>query len=117
MECAFLLSLSKTTRRNLYTGSVDLCVFQNSALLQSGSQTNQKTKRFNPKLFLAEPSEFLEKNHAEFCQDSKKLFQSDENSREIPTAKPRDTFHLSSASLRPYFCDDSLQVLISNKYP
>lgn len=42
-------------------------------------QTNQKTK-----LFLAEPSEFLEKNHAEFFQDFKKLiilFQ--ENSRDF----------------------------------
>jgi hypothetical protein len=29
----------------------------------------QKTKRLNPKLFLAEPSEFLEKNHAAFLRD------------------------------------------------
>lgn len=71
------------------------------------SNQSKKTKRFNPKLFLAEPSEFLEKNHAEFFQDLKILFQSDENYREIPTTKPRDTFHLSSASLRPYFCDYS----------
>ncbi|KAI3702136.1 hypothetical protein L6452_27862 [Arctium lappa] len=35
------------------------------------------------------------------------MFQSGEKSREIPTAKPRETFHLSSASLRPYFCDYS----------
>lgn len=55
---------------------------------------------------MAEPSEFLEKNHAEFLRYFE-TYCFKENSREIPTAKPRDTFHLSSASLRPYFCDYS----------
>lgn len=50
------------------------------------------------------------------------MFQSGEKSREIPTAKPRETFHLSSASLRPYFCDYSTFASpyldkISLKYP
>lgn len=68
----FGIPKSKHKRITSNTGSADLRVFQNSGLLQSGSQTNQgleKTKRFNPKLFLAEPSEFLEKNHAEFLRD------------------------------------------------
>lgn len=55
-----------------------------------------KTKRFNPKLFLAEPSE---KNHAEFERDFSTFC--------FKTAKPRETFHLSSASLRSDFFDYS----------
>jgi len=48
-----------------------------------------KTKRFHPKLFLAEPSEFLEKNHAEFLR----YF---ETTCFIKAAKPRDTFFCES---------------------
>jgi len=48
-----------------------------------------KTKRFHPKLFLAEPSEFLSKNHAEFLRDFETTC--------FKAAKPRDTF----------FCDYS----------
>lgn len=50
---------------------------------------------------------FREKPRGIFARLWNLLFQSGENSREIPTAKPRDTFHLSSASLRPDFCDYS----------
>lgn len=55
----FLNRKSKHTLITSNTGSADLRVFQNYGLLQSGSQTNPirelptKTKRFNPKLFLA----------------------------------------------------------------
>lgn len=55
----FLNRKSKHTLITSNTGSADLRVFKNYGLLQSGSQTNPirelptKTKRFNPKLFLA----------------------------------------------------------------
>jgi len=79
----FLNLKSKHTLITSNTGSADQRVFKNYGLLQSGSQTNPirelptKTKRFNPKLFLAEPSAFL-RNFKTYCIV---LFQSGETSR------------------------------------
>lgn len=102
---------SKHTRITSNTGSADLRVFKNAGLLQSGSQTNQGTSKDqtieSQTLSGGTFRVFREKPRCIFARFWNWLFQSGENSREIPTAKPRDTFHLSSASLRPYFCDYS----------
>jgi hypothetical protein len=101
---------SKHRRITSNTGSADLRVFQNSGLLQEGSQTNQGTSKdqmiesqtLSGRTFRVREAEFL------------RYFET----RSFKAAKPRDTFHLSSASLRPYFCDYSrLGYLISTKSP
>ena len=106
----FLNRKSKHTLITSNTGSADLRVFKNYGLLQSGSQTNPirelptKTKRFNPKLFLAEPSEFV-RNFETYCIVSKRR-----NLEILFTCLPR-VWDLPSSTTR------LLQVLISKKFP